>query len=403
MRVLILEDNEFERRVLTTMLKRLGVGQVEQAASGSAAMALIDAQPDAFDAVLCDLQVHDSAHLDGIEFLRVAARRLACPLILLSGIDEDLAIAAETLAAASGASWGGRLRKPVPPGELHTVLAACAGRTADASRRGPHRDPRRTWSKADIRMALKRDEFHAVFQAQRCLATGKLFGVEALARWSHPSAGLVGPADFVPLMEREGMVDELFDVMLARSLDAIAHWRARGHRVPVSINASPLTLENVNVPNLWRSRVEARGIDPGQITIEITETAIARNFHGLLESVTRLRMHGFRVALDDFGTSYSSLQQLSELPATEVKIDRSFLDRALRYPRAHVIFDSIVQLGRKLGMAVVAEGVETAAQSDFVRAMGCDAAQGWLHGRPVSAQSLVLEPDAAAIRSTTMV
>lgn len=392
LRVLVLEDNEFERKLLTVMLKRMDIGKVEHAASGDEALALIQAQPDPFDVVLCDLQIQDCSRMDGVEFLREAARSLACPLILLSGIDEDLAIAAETLAAASGASWGGRLRKPVIPEELQALLEACALRPRDR-RQAPERiAPPRTWSKADIRMALKRREFTAWFQPQRCLRTGKLFGVEALARWRHPDEGLVGPGEFVPLMEREDMIDELFEIMLDDSLDAVVAWARRGSRVPVSVNASPLTLENVSVPNQWRRQVEARGVDPGQLTIEVTETAVARNFHGLLESVTRLRMHGFRVALDDFGTSYSSLQQMSELPATEVKIDRSFLDRALRYQRANVIFQSVVQLGRKLGLAVVAEGVETREQDDFARAMGCDAAQGWIHGRPVPPDGMLLDP-----------
>jgi len=395
LRVLLLEDNPFERRMVTALLERLGVGHVEQAGSGGAALALIDAAPAPFDVVLCDLQIHGRADLDGIEFLRLAGDRLACPLILMSGIDEDLAIAAESLAVAGGAAWAGRLRKPVIPAELHALLVTCTARRTDTTAPAHARadGARPAACAADLRAAIARREFVAWFQPQRCLATGRLFGVEVLARWQHPRDGIVGPAEFVPLMEREGMVDALFDVILERALDAMAVWAARGVRVPVSINASPLTLENVEVPNLWRARVEARGIDPSQITIEVTETAVARNFNGLLESVTRLRMHGFRVALDDFGTSYSSLQQMSELPATEVKIDRSFLDRALRYPRARVIFESIVTLGRDLGLAVVAEGVETHAQNDFARAMGCDAAQGLLHGHPVPPQMLALDLD----------
>jgi EAL domain-containing protein (putative c-di-GMP-specific phosphodiesterase class I)/CheY-like chemotaxis protein len=396
LRVLVLEDNPFERRMITALLERLGVGHVEEAGSGGAALALVDARPHPFDVVLCDLQVHDRSDLDGIEFLRLAGHRLACPLILVSGVDEDIAIAAESLAVAGGATWGGRLRKPVIPAELQQRLVACtvgpAVRTAGPAPARPGVE-RSVPCAADLRAAIARHEFAAWFQPQRCLATGRLFGVEALARWQHPRDGIVGPADFVPMMEREGMVDALFDIILERSLDAMAAWAARGVRVPVSINASPLTLENIDVPNRWRARVEAHGFDPGQITIEVTETAVAHNFNGLLESVTRLRMHGFRVALDDFGTSYSSLQQLSELPATEVKIDRSFLDQAARYPRARVIFERIVTLGRDLGLAVVAEGVETLAQNDFVRAMGCDAAQGWLHGHPVPPQMLALDLD----------
>lgn len=388
LRILLLEDNEMERIQLAALLRRMGVGQVEQAASGDDALALVQADARPFDVVLCDLQIKERDRMDGVEFLRVAANRLPCPLVLLSGIDEDLALAAESLAVACGATWGGRLRKPIMPAELHAVLSACTERTAGTPAADTPPARGRDWSAGDVLGALARGEFVPWFQPQVCLATRRLYGVEALARWHHPDAGIIGPAQFVPLMEREGLVDALFDAMLDGALAAMGTWNARGMRVPVSINASPLTLENVDVPNRWRRRVEAHGIDPGLVTIEVTETAVARNFHGLLESVTRLRMHGFRVALDDFGTSYSSLQQLSELPATEVKIDRTFVDRALRYPRARVILESIVHLGRKLGMTIVAEGVETQAQSDFVRMAGCDAAQGWLHGRPAPAAAL---------------
>ncbi len=390
LRVLVLEDNSFERRILTGMLGRLGIGRVDEADSGDAALARIRERPGQFDLVLCDLQVNDRKRMDGIEFLRMAARHLDCPLILVSGIDEDLAIAAESLAHSYGLDWAGRLRKPVLAAELAPLLLSCATRrAAGAGARPLPRAPRRAWSLADVRSALARGEFVPWFQPQRCLATGRLFGAEALARWEHPEAGLVLPGEFVPLMEHAGMIDALFDVMLDRTLDAMAAWSAGGNPVPVSINASPLTLEHVHVPNRWRSRVEARGIDPGDITIEVTETAVASDFPGLLESITRLRMHGFRVSLDDFGTSYSSLQQMSELPVTEVKIDRSFVARALRYPRADTIFRGIVDLGRRLGLAVVAEGVETPEQDERVRALGCDAAQGWLYGRPEPAGKLL--------------
>ncbi len=389
LRVLVLEDNDFERMALAAMLRRLGVGFIDEAANGQEALMLMDDDAQDFDLVLCDLQMRDHDQIDGVEFLRLAGNRLGCPLVLVSGIDETLAIAAETLAGNSGACWGGRLRKPVQATELDALLSACTASEYQRSRQVMRGASERQWSKADVRMALNRGELVAYFQPQYCLASGLLSGVEALARWRHPQAGLLGADQFVPLMERDGMIDELFDVMLEQSLDLMESWAARGKRLPVSVNASALTLENVDVPDLWRARVEQRSLDPGQVTIEVTETAVARNFHGLLESVIRLRMHGFRVSLDDFGTSFSTLQQMSELPATEVKIDRSFLDRAMRYQRARLIFESIVRLGCNLGLAVVAEGVETREQADFARAAGCNAAQGWLYGKPVPAEELL--------------
>ncbi len=389
-RVLVLEDNEFERRMLVAMLLRMGVGHVAQAVSGNEALAIMDREPLRFDAVLCDLQMNDLSCLDGIKFLRMAAARAVGDIIVLSGMDSDLLDAARLLAETGGAAWGGSLRKPITEPSLRDALQACLLRpdTAPAiiqaaAPAGP------VWTRQDVRRALARQEFTPYFQPKFSLTTGALVGVEALARWHHPQAGLILPADFVPLMESGNLVCELCEVMLATSLDAIAGWTAAGQHIPVAVNASPLTLENVDVPNRWRMAAEARGIDPGMVTIEVTETAVAKDFNNLLESITRLRMHGFRVALDDFGTSYSSLQQVCDLPVNELKIDRSFVQRAATSPRNMMVLETILGLAKKLQLFTVAEGVETAQQYEFVRGLGCDAVQGWYVGRPMRGDHLV--------------
>ena len=389
-RVLVIEDNEFERKVLSTMLRRLGLGHVASAANGSEALKLIDNDAVRFDVILCDLRMHDPVCMDGIEFLRVAALRPIGRLVVLSGLDEDLLMATEILAGGNDAAWGGILRKPIDVDTLRDKLLACLAAAASPARpRCAQRDPLPPRTPSELRLALARHEFVPYFQPQVAFATGRIVGVETLARWQHPQAGLLDPSHFVPCMEAGGMVDELFDQMLDGSLDAIARWSSQGLRIPVSINASPLTLEDIGVPNRWRDRAERRGIDPGVLTIEVTETAIARDYRNLLESITRLRMHGFRVSLDDFGTSYSSLQQLSELPANEVKIDRSFVARAMVSPRAMVILQSIIRMARELHLSTVAEGIETAAHFAFARQLGCDIAQGWHVGMPMPAEALL--------------
>lgn len=395
-RVLVLEDNEFERRMLVAMLLRMGIGHVAQAASGNEALAMIDREPQRFDAVLCDLQIQDLRCIDGIKFLRMAAARPVGALIVLSGMEEDLLDAAALLAEVSGASWGGNLRKPIAEAALRGALHACLVQpeTAPApARAAPPVVPAHTL--LEVRNALDNHEFIAYFQPKFSLATGRLVGVEALARWQHPQAGLLLPGEFVPLMESANLVGELFEAMLSGSLEAIAAWTAAGQHIPVAVNASPLTLENVDVPNRWRMAVEARGIDPAMITIEVTETAVAKDFNNLLESVTRLRMHGFRVALDDFGTSYSSLQQLCDLPVNELKIDRAFIQRAGASQRNMMVLETILSLAKKLQLCTVAEGVETAEQHAFVRSLGCDAVQGWYAGRAMPAGELVAASQAA--------
>jgi len=389
-RVLVIEDNEFERKVLASTLRRLGVADVASAANGTEALTLIDSDPLNFDVILCDLRMHDPVCMDGIEFLRVAALRSIGRLVVVSGLDEDLLMATEILAGCTGSAWGGILRKPIDAHTLRDKLLACQAASARPAP-GPHaeRGRPRCWTESELRVALDRREFVPFFQPQVSFASGRIVGVETLARWAHPQEGILNPSAFVPVMEGSAMVGELFDMMLDGSMDAIELWARHGMRIPVSINASPLTLEDIGVPNRWRNMVERRGIDPGLLTIEVTETAIARDFRNLLESITRLRMHGFRVSLDDFGTSYSSLQQLSELPANEVKIDRSFVARAMVSPRALVILESIVRMARDLRLCTVAEGIETAAHFQFARDIGCDSAQGWHVGLPVNAEALL--------------
>lgn len=387
-RVLILEDNEFQREVLAAMLIRMGVGEVHKAAGGTEALRLMDQLDGSYDAVLCDLQVNGEDGIDGVEFIRLAATRQVGALILTSGMDEDICESAEALARHSGMRWAGRIRKPIDNATLAHLLAQSLAHDEPAPEARP-RGARRVFTRADLRMALNRHEFEAFYQPKVSLHDGTPSGVEVLARWRHPEAGLVPPIQFIPLCEREGLLDELTEQLLRQALRASQLWRDAGHVLPLAINASALTLQDVQVPNRWRAILAEHGVAPGQVTIEITETAVAADFAGLLETVTRLRMHGFPVSLDDFGTAYSSLQQVAQLPVTELKIDRMFVAGAARSARTLLLFDTIMNLAQRLGMRTVAEGIEDEEVAEFVRSAGCHTGQGFYFGKPMSCSDLL--------------
>lgn len=380
-RVLVLEDDVIQRETVLLLLQNLGVRQIEVASSGEEALQRLNGADSGFDLTLCDLCVLDKNASDGVQFIRMAASRPIGALVLMSGVEADVLHSAGRLALEAGVSKVERLRKPVTQRELERVMRrVLAG--APASHRSPVAARSVLWTREALETALRRREFLACFQPKIALATGRLAGMEILCRWVHPFAGVVPPGDFIPIMEREGLIDALTEQMFMQGLDAVYRWKQRGLTVPVAINVSPLTLQKIGLTNRWRSLLAKRGLSADMVTVELTETAAPADFQGLLETVTRLRIHGFGVSLDDFGNGYSSMQLLSDLPITEVKIDRSFVSRVPHEERSVLILDTILDLARKLKLDVVAEGIETAEAADFLRSAGCQLGQGYFFGRP---------------------
>jgi EAL domain-containing protein (putative c-di-GMP-specific phosphodiesterase class I) len=386
-RVLVLEDDRFQLEAVALALRNMGVQHVDKAANGHDALAFIESGDQVYDVVLCDLQNNDALDMDGVEFIRSAGRGRIGSLVLLSGLDEDLLASSALLASRCHIPFVACLRKPLNFASLRAVLDRCP----------PHHQyveqPReaigtRAWAKSDLRSAIVKGEIVPYFHPKLCLRTGTLSGVEVLARWQHPELGMLSPAAFVPLIEQKQLMHAMTESLYRQTLSVMQEWASRGVALSVALNASPLTLQDVSVPNRWRSLVDGAGMDPAAITVEITETAAAKDLSGLLETVTRLRMHGFAVSLDDFGTSFSSLQQLIELPINELKIDRSFVIQAPYSSKAMLVFDMIISIAQSMNLKTVAEGIESEEVADMMRRSGCDVGQGYFFARPMSAADL---------------
>jgi len=166
-------------------------------------------------------------------------------------------------------------------------------------------------------------------------------------------------------------------------------WSQTGWDIGMALNLSPLTLQNTEMPNRLGELVRRHQIAPSRITIEVTETAVSENISAVMESLTRLRMQGFAISVDDFGTCYSSLLQLSEMPFTEIKIDRNFVSGAIENRKTTLIAESIVDLAKKLDLHTVAEGIETKTQLDFVKKLGCQTGQGYFLAKPMNQNDLL--------------
>jgi diguanylate cyclase (GGDEF)-like protein/PAS domain S-box-containing protein len=253
-----------------------------------------------------------------------------------------------------------------------------------------------------LRNALERREFVLHYQPQIDLATQNVIGVEALLRWNHPEQGLVAPADFIPLLEETGFIVPVGEWVLREACAQATAWRASGlPPLRVAVNLSARQLRHERFADTVAAALADTGMDPGDLELEITESAVMQQVEVSLETLSRVRALGVRLAMDDFGTGYSSLSHLKLLPINTVKIDQSFVRDMPADENDAAIVQAIIVLARTLRLDVIAEGVETKEQLAFLRAHGCDAMQGYLFSRPLPAaevkplldRGMLLPPD----------
>jgi len=270
--------------------------------------------------------------------------------------------------------------------------AKSAGNTEKVSVFDPDRDRRILDDFAlgsALRGALARDEFILHYQPIIDLDTRRTVGFEALVRWQRPGLGLVGPATFIPLAEQAGLMPELGQWILEYACREASGWRAQHGEIPyVSVNLSVYQLQDPNFVKRFQGALEAAGLPPERLIVEVTETAMARDSDAISPPLDELRRLGVRVYVDDFGTGYSSLGYIRDLPLDGVKLDRAFTRDLTTSADAWALARAIVTLFQDLKLAVTAEGIETAAQLAQLRSLGCVHAQGFYFARPGPAHAI---------------
>lgn len=368
--VMVVEDHNFQRRVALRLLEELGLTRLSEANDGKTALVALEQAAAPPDVVLVDL---DLPEMDGIEFIgHLASRKLARAVALASALDPALLNTVHGMARAYGLRVLGVIEKPLTSAKLAETLSAF------------HKVEDPLVTEPDIEMGLdvlreglKNDEFEPFFQPKVEIKSGHVMGVEALARWRH-HGHWISPMRFIPVLEREGLIDPFTERMLVRSCYWRRQWAQQGLELKLAVNVSMLTLNKVDTADRYQQLVIDNGVKPRDMVLEVTESSVMSEAAHVLNVLARLRLKGFGLSIDDFGTGYSSLAQLSQIPFTELKIDQGFVTGAARQQRKRAVVETSLDLAHKLHLTTVAEGVESVEDWQMLAALGCQLAQGHL-------------------------
>lgn len=376
-RILIVEDQPFQREYLLNLFREQGVEDLRAAEDGVDALRWLELER--FDLVLSDLMMPG---LDGVQLIqRLATLRHPPLLAIMTSAPRRMMSSACMVARAHGISVLEQIAKPPRVPAIRRLLEKLESRL---EREEQHSLPSLPVPDHDaLRHALEQGQFCSWFQPKASLIDGRIVAAEALVRWEHPQHGVLQPASFMEALTAAGLDETLLWVVLEQALQAQAQWARLGFRLSVAVNLPTHLLDDPDLPDRLAVFVAARGGVPANVVFELLEcssTATPANYYA---GTCRLRMKGFGLAQDDFGQGYSSLYNLVSTPFTELKIDRALVHGCVDDEGLAAALESIVKLGRQLGLEVIAEGVEHPDELALLRRLRCDCAQGYLFSEPV--------------------
>jgi len=383
-RILLSEDEPMLAKMLAHMLEEAGYSAPRVVGDGNGVLAALDeGVAEHPDVMLLDLNMPG---MDGIELMRhVAERNYKGKLMVVSGESPEILNATRDLAIAHGLNVIGALRKPIAMDTLVKMMGRAA---EDDAHTRQARELNITVE--DINAAIEAEDFIVYYQPKVHVESNSVVGVEALVRWQHAEMGLIPPNAFIPLAEATGTISPITDQVLRQAVTQGGKWLRAGTPLNIAINMSMDCLVRLDYPEFISDLVAEADFDPARITLEVTESRLMKDATTALEILSRLRMKGFGLSVDDFGTGYSSMEQLRVLPFNELKVDRAFVHGAHLDPKARAILEMSAGLGRKLGMEIVAEGVENNDDMDGVTSMKCDLVQGFMFAKPMPADEFTL-------------
>lgn len=340
------------------------------------------------DIVILDIKM---PKMDGIEVLReLAGKLVSSSLILISGVESGVLNSTAMLAKELGLNIAAQLPKPFPPQKLVDVLTNIISddEVKSFKHTGHNGGEVYSFSKAEIEDGLSKGQITLFYQPQIDLNTRQLCSVEGLVRWNHPTLGLIPPNHFLPLVNKHRLLDALTDHVIECAINAESVWNKLGIEINTSINVNASNVINLSLPEKLETLANNAEITPSKICLEVTESELMTELIPSMDTLTRLRLKGFRLSIDDFGTGFSSLLQLYRIPFTELKIDRSFIKNLATNSESRIIVETCILLAHKLGMKVVAEGIEDRETFTILHELGCDIGQGYYFSKPLPEHEL---------------
>ncbi len=363
--ILIVDDDPRITRLVRRVAEKVGFSAIEFNDS----IKFAEAYPTlSASLIILDLNMPGKDGIELLEFL--ADQRCESRVMFISGVDRRVLGTTEQLAESRGLKVAGMLQKPVDVAQLRNLLV-------------DHAKTHGVPTVDDLDDALDSGIITVAYQAKIDISSGLVVGAEALARWEHRELGAVNPELFVAMAETTGRIDMLTRVVFEQAIQAAQGWSAIIPNLCVAVNLSPQLLADMSLPDRIEKTMQDQGFPAENLKLEITERGVMQDASRSMAILSRIRLKGAGLSIDDFGTGSSSLVQLYRMPFGEIKIDRSFVTDMLKHREAEVIVNSIIQLGKSMNLCVVAEGVEDEAVLNALRDMGCDQAQGYFINKPL--------------------
>ncbi|MEG4855167.1 EAL domain-containing response regulator [Microcoleus sp. B5-D4] len=414
LKILVIEDDELIRETLLQLLESHSY-RVIGAENGRVGVQM--ALSEIPDLILCDVQMPELDGYDVLRTLRQNSLAATIPFIFLTaqsdktdfrrGMElgaDDYLTKPFTKAELLGAIASRVLKRQTITQPLTVALHQAEARLKDLvndSTKVTTLSPEKFALEALLRHALAQGEFQVYYQPQVNIATGQVIGAEALVRWQNPDRGIISPCEFIPLAEETGLIIQIGEWVLLSACAQAASWLAAGFSpFTISVNLSARQLSDPELKARIVQILETTGLEPANLELEMTESALVENATVAGTTLNQLKALGIRIAIDDFGTGYATLGYLKQFAFDSLKIDRIFVRNANEDTQNAAITTAVILLGHSLNMTVIAEGVETEAELDFLKQHQCDIMQGYLFSRPEPAaiieSMLVADPNVFA-------
>ncbi|MFC3150039.1 EAL domain-containing protein [Litoribrevibacter euphylliae] len=377
--ILIVEDSDAQRKHLAQQCQDMGCKFVAEAENGRVALELIENSDNHFDILVCDLEMPD---IDGIELINLLGNRITeLALIIVSAREKSLISSVELMASKQGIWVLGSVQKPLSYNKLKQLMKhylTYKNEQGEVVR--PARKPKLSVEEVKQALDLKLLELH--YQPKINMKDHSLAGVECLVRIKKDDQ-VIFPDQFISVCEEHNLIDDLSYRVVAQAVLQKLKWNGLGLKTQWSINLSAVSFENETFCEALMEVIKSMQGAASQLIFEVTETAVIKDMGKALGVLNRLRLAGCGLSLDDYGTGYSSIQQLSQIPFTELKMDRSLIDGISSKPHLQVIFASSLAMCNQLGLKMVAEGIESKEDWEYLKRRGCHMGQGYYYAPPM--------------------